>query len=129
MIIRSFPGPDRQAGLGTLGFLAILAVVAIAALAVMRILPMYLDYFSVVTSLEGLQEDPRTREMGPIEIRQAAAKRFDINNVSGLRAQDLKIKRDGSVTTVRAVYEVRRPLVANLDIVASFDKSVELDSR
>ena len=61
--------------------------------------------------------------------REAAAKRFDINNVSGLRAQDLKIKRDGSVTTVRAVYEVRRPLVANLDIVASFDKSVELDSR
>ncbi len=129
MIMEQPASTTHQTGLGTLGFLLILVFVAITALAAMRILPIYLDYFSVVTSLEGLREDPRTREMGPIEIRQAAGKRFDINNVSGLRAQDLKIKRDSSTTTVRAVYEVRRPLVANLDIVANFDKSVELYSR
>ena len=58
-------------------------------------------------------------------LRQALFKRFNIGYVDSVKAEHIKISKDRGVV-VQVTYEVRRPLMYNIDFVASFDKSVDL---
>ena len=50
---------------------------------------------------------------------------LDIGYSDNIKESNIKIKR-GSSTLVRIVYEVRTPILGNLDVIAKFDKQVAL---
>lgn len=119
----------RQGGISLSALLGALVIFAVVALGVMRILPVYLEHFAVRSSLQGVLNDPDSRTMSPLQLRKAVGSHFNVNNVRHLSPEDLKIRRDRNQTLIQADYEIRRPLVANLDIVAHFDETVVIDSR
>jgi hypothetical protein len=43
-----------------------------------------------------------------------------------VKKEHVKVERQGSTTIVRVSYEVRIPLMGNLDAIVSFDDTVEL---
>lgn len=118
-----------QRGIGGLAFLVILILIGVVAVMGMRIAPMYVEHFTVHSTLEGLKDDPDVKQMSPVEIRQGIERRFDINNITAVRKKDLKIRREKNTTIIEVAYEVRKPLVGNLDVVGNFSERVELPSQ
>lgn len=118
-----------QRGVGGLFFLLILILIGVVAVMGMRIVPMYVEHFTVRSTLEGLKDDPEVRQMGPAEIRQSIERRFDINNITAVGKKDLKIRQERNATIIEVAYEVRKPLVGNLDVVGNFSERVELPSQ
>lgn len=116
----------QQRGLTLIGFLLVLAVVGIFAYVGMRLFPIYSEYYSVVSAIKGVASEPGVAKMDPSRVRDLLEKRFYISYVENVKKQDVRIARDDSGYKLNVSYEVRRPLIYNLEVVAHFDKTVEL---
>lgn len=116
----------RQAGLSFFGFIGFLLIAGFLAFLAMRLFPVYSEYYNVSTSLKGLAADPEAAGKDAGQIKKMLAKRFEISYVENVKADNIKVSREGADTEVTVSYEVRRPLAYNLDYVASFEKSVTL---
>ncbi|MEE8342552.1 MAG: DUF4845 domain-containing protein [Gammaproteobacteria bacterium] len=120
---------DKQRGMTTIGWLIVLFLVGFFALVLVRLAPAYLEYFSVASTLEALKKEPFIAGMSTPEIREKISRRFDVNDIDTLKHTDVRIERRGGRLLITAEYEVRSPLVANVDVVTSFLKQVEIPLR
>jgi Tfp pilus assembly major pilin PilA len=118
-------GKSRQGGLTLLGFIMVLAVLGIFAFVGMKLFPVYVEYYSVVTDMKGIQAEPGVSAMSPTKIKDLLFRRFYVSYVESVKKENVTVTRQNGYN-LRVQYEVRRPLVYNLDFVAKFDKSVEL---
>jgi hypothetical protein len=119
----------RQRGITLLGFIVVLAVVGFFAFLIMRLSPVYMEYHSVYTAMKGLQGEPGVGQMTPEKIRDLLNRRFYISYVESVKPNHIKITRAGTGYNLTIKYEVRKPLLYNLDFVAMFDKTVELQRQ
>ena len=119
-------GRHRQQGLTGLGWLIILFVVGFFTLAGIKLTPIYVQNFSVKSSLESLKKEAHLTQKSKQEILTLLMKRLDINDVTHVTRKDIVIEERNGVLTVGAKYEVRERLVGNLDIVANFDNRIEV---
>ena len=115
----------KQQGLTLLGFLMVLGVVGVFAFVGLKLFPVYSEYYSVVSDMKGVQSEPGVAQMSPVEVRDKLFRRFYISYVTSVKAQNVKITRNNGYN-LNVNYEVRKPLIYNLDFVAKFDKTVEL---
>lgn len=118
-------GKTSQRGLTLLGFLMVLAVVGFFAFIAMKLFPVYSEYYAVAQSMEAVQMEPGVATMPPERIRILLDKRFNIGYVESVKPEHITIKREKGYN-LRIAYEVRRPLMYNIDFVAKFDKTVDL---
>lgn len=115
----------RQRGLTLIGFVIVLAVVGFFAYIGMQLFPVYGEYYSVVSAMKGVQSEPGVATMSPERIKDLLFRRFYISYVESVKPENVRVSRkEGYTLTVK--YEVRRPLIYNIDFVASFDKTVDL---
>ena len=119
----------KQSGMTTIGWLIVLLLVAFFALAVVRLAPGYMEYFSVASTLDGIKGDPANGGKPVEEIRTLISRRFDMNDVKTIKAANVKIVSNGGKVVITADYEVREPLIANVDVVSHFHKQVEMPAR
>lgn len=118
-------GTSRQRGLSLIGFLIVVLLVGVFALVAMRLFPIYSEYYNVVGSMESLKSQPGVATKSPDEIKNLFFRRLYVNYVENVERKNVLVSRDGGLH-IRVKYEVRRPMVGNLDVVASFDKTVHL---
>ena len=119
----------KQGGLSLLGFLVVLAVVGFAAYVGMKLFPMYQEYYSVQSAMKGLANEPGVADMDPAKIQDLFFRRLYINYSENVKPQNVKFERTEGGWKMRVNYEVRRPLVGNLDVVGRFDSTQELTRR
>ena len=119
----------KQRGVSFIGFLVVLAVVGFAAFVGMKLFPMYQEFYAVKAAAKGLAEQPGVADMDPAKIRDLLARRFDIGYVSTVKGENIKIERIEGGWNLSINYEVRKPLVYNLDVVGKFDVSQDLTRR
>jgi len=116
---------SKQGGASFLSWILIAAMVSALGLIAARVAPAYVDYRTIITLIESLPRD-QVRTMSKAEIREALHKRFLINNIRDLDVNqivDIDHKRDHTVLSLR--YEVRQPLIYNISVVVSFDRSFD----
>ena len=111
----------RERGMTTLGLLTLVAFVGLFVYAGIRLVPVYLEYFSVVKALEGLKGDA---DGGPPQMRIALEKRFDIEDIKSLDWKSVEITKDGPNWSVHAAYDAETSFVGNIGFVVHFDKTV-----
>jgi hypothetical protein len=116
----------RQRGISLIGGLLTLISICFVALLVLRIVPIYMSYFTVQSALDGLKKEPHTSQMIVTDIYNTLQKRFDISYVTVVQAKQVKIRQQGKDRVLSLTYEDRRPLLGNLDVVATFDINVVL---
>ena len=116
----------KQGGLSLLGFLVVLAVVGFAAYVGMKLFPMYQEYYSVQSAMKGLANEPGVADMDPAKVQDLFFRRLYINYSENVKPQNVKFERTEGGWKMRVNYEVRRPLVGNLDVVGRFDSTQEL---
>ena len=119
----------RQRGMTPIGWILVFLLIAFFALIALKLIPIYLESFSVATVISDLKNEPGISTMSPGEITNTITKRFTINNVYNVTADDVYVERLAGTMTISAEYEVRKPMLGNVDIVVSFNKSIEVDAR
>lgn len=119
----------RQRGITLIGFLIVLSVAGFFIYIGMKLLPVYSEYYSVVSAMKGVAEEPGIANRDPGAIRELFRRRFEIGYVESVRPENIRILRDGTGPRLEVTYEVRRPLMFNLDFVAKFEKTVDMGGR
>ena len=114
----------QQKGVTAIGWLIILGLIGFFVLLTLKMLPSYLEYYKVSSTLETMTKDSGFEN--PAAIRNIADRRFDISYVKTISPKDLKIKTYGQYYLVTAKYESRVPLFLNVSVIMDFDKQVKV---
>ena len=59
-------------------------------------------------------------------MQRALERHFNISYIEVIKAKDVRVKKKDGRLVVELVYDDRRPLIANLDVVAKFNESYTL---
>jgi len=87
-----------------------------------------MEHYNVSTSLKSLQsEGGGVQEEGNVKTR--LLRRFEINDVSHAGRKNIAVTREGNKKVVTVQYEVRKPFLANIDLVVSFSDSISLTAH
>ena len=118
--------PKRQRGLTAISWILIIAIAVFLSMIGLKLVPIYLEHYSIQTLLRQLPEEPFIGEKGPAEIRKSLIARLKINSVYDFNPNNIVIKKGLNTYLVDVSYEVREPVLANVDIVVSFSNQVEI---
>ncbi|MCK0152765.1 DUF4845 domain-containing protein [Alcanivorax sp. S6407] len=121
--------PSRQRGLSLISWMVVLIVVVILGTAAFRMVPAYMEYNTVATTLRTTLQDNKAAMMSPNEIRAAIAKRFLVNQVKVITPDDVVIVKEGPVVKASIDYEVREPMFYNVSIIMTFKEEFSKDVR
>lgn len=114
-----------QHGITLIGFIVVLAVVGFFAYVGMQLFPMYTEFHAVKAAMTKVQLTPGSSQMSIEQIWRILDANFYTSYVDSVKRTHVTLdKKNGSWLRIR--YEVRKPLVYNLDVVAKFEHSVEL---
>ncbi|MBS3745121.1 MAG: DUF4845 domain-containing protein [Wenzhouxiangellaceae bacterium] len=117
---------SKQRGMTLIGFLFVLAAALFVAYIAMKLVPIYLNHYSVVTSMKSLAEEPDVANMSEGRIRDLLSRKFTTSYVKHVTARDIEVVRSTGIEIV-AEYEVREDLIGNLDAVVSFKRVQSLN--
>jgi hypothetical protein len=115
-----------QGGMTAIGWLLVLGLIAFFALIALRMIPLYLEYAKVASVFEGLANEPGISQQSRTDIIGLITKRFQINDVNNVDPRITKVVKERGKTVISIGYERRQHLIANVDVVAKFDKQIEV---
>jgi hypothetical protein len=118
-------GRTKQQGLTLIGFVMVLLVIGFFAFLGIKLFPVYSEYYSVVSDMKGIQSEPGIASQSPEVVKDKLFRRFYISYVTSVKNEHVKVTRQNGYN-LSVKYEVRKPLVYNLDFVAKFEKTVDL---
>jgi Tfp pilus assembly major pilin PilA len=119
-------GADRQRGMTVIGMLLLIIVIAFIALIGMKVVPMYIQYYSIKSTVESIRKEPQLAQMSAQDIHNGIQKRFDIGYVENIKASDLKVRNDRSGRVIDLVYQDERELFYKLFVVLKVNESIPL---
>lgn len=118
---------NKQGGMTFLGFLIVLSIVVFVVIIGMKLFPVYQEYYSVVGAMNNVASQPGVVNQTPAQIKIMLDKRLYTSYVETVTQKDMKVTRTKNGLELNVAYEVRKPLIGNLDFIATFDKTVELN--
>ena len=124
--MKTFTAPNKQKGLSMLSGLIIIGVAVFFVVLGMKLVPSYIEYYSVKTVLRSLEQDRQAAQRSGKQIRDTIIKRLKINGVYEFDRKNIEIKKEKNHTRVSVVYEVRKNMVGNIDVVMHFEDQVDL---
>ena len=118
----------KQKGMSLVGFLIVLAMVVFFAYLGMRVTPIYLEFYSVKNAMNGVANEPGSANFSPFDIKDKMLSRLYVSYTDGnVGVEDIKVVRNNGVF-LQVNYEVRKPVMGNLDVIATFDERVRLSN-
>ncbi|TDR39389.1 uncharacterized protein DUF4845 [Tahibacter aquaticus] len=119
---------QSQRGLTLIGFVVVLCVVGFFAYCAMKLVPVYSEYMGVVKSMEQLAKEPGIGSRDVSEIRATLGLKFNVQYVDDttIPPANIQVKKTGGATSVRVFYDKRVKFISNIDLLVSFDKTVNL---
>ena len=118
-----------QSGITLIGFILVLAVVGIFVFLGMKVIPMYSEYYSVKSALKGLADEDGIANEDPAKIQDLFFRRLYISYSENVKPEHVKIKRIDNGWQMDVNYEVRKPMIYNLDVVGNFSATQNLTKR
>jgi Tfp pilus assembly protein PilE len=116
----------KQQGMTLIGFILVLAVVGVFAYMGMKLIPMYSEFYTVKQSLRGLANEPNITTQDAAKIKDLFFRRLYVSYAENVKPQNVKIARKDAGFVMTVDYEVRKPLIANIDVVGRFNAVQEL---
>ena len=116
----------RQEGMTLIGFLIVLSIVIFVAFMGMKIVPVYLDHYSVVQAMKGVQKEPGMAAKSTAKIKDSFFRRLYVSYVDGIEPSNVRVIRANG-KTLQVKYDVQKQMVGNIDLLIHFDDGVILD--
>ena len=110
----------KQSGMTLIGFILVLGVAGVFIYVGMKVVPMYSEHYSVKQGLKGLAQEPGVASLDANRIKDLFWRRMNVSYVESVKAENVKLQRKEAGWLMTVDYEVRRPLIANLDVVGKF---------
>ena len=118
----------KQRGITLIGFIFVLSFAIFISFIGMKIGPIYMEYYSVVSAMNGVASERGSANLSPFDIRVKVLNRLYVSySAENVKEKHIKLTRSNGVH-LRIAYEVRKPVIGNLDVVAMFDRSVRLSN-
>jgi hypothetical protein len=114
----------NERGATFLGMVVILLILGSALYAGIRLVPVYLEYTKVARALEQVRDEHSAIDTNPQMLRNSLERRWDVEDISSIGWQEVVIKKTNEGYDLTANYRAERPFVANLYLLAKFDKTV-----
>ena len=130
MRARQFIGRERgraQRGITVIGMLILIIAIAFVALIAMKVVPMYIQYYTIKSTVESIRKEPQLAQMSAQDIHNAIQKRFDIGYVDKIAARDLKLRNERNGRVLDLVYQDERELFYGLSVLLKVNESIPLN--
>ncbi len=114
----------KQTGMTTLTWLLVALVVGFFLICLVKIGPVYIESRTVKSIVQQAADEARSEGLGKAEIHDRITKKLLINTVSGMSMEDVEVRGTGEDMEIDANYEVRKPLLFNIDVVLKFDNMI-----
>ena len=118
-----------QSGLTLVSFVIVLGVIGLFAYIAMKLVPMYSEYYAVKQALKGLQQEPGIGNREPAKIQDLFFRRLYVSYAENVKPTDVTLERMDGGWLMSVDYEVRKPLIGNLDVVGKFSTSESLTNQ
>jgi hypothetical protein len=110
---------SKQLGISLKGAIFWMAILGFFGVMAAKLMPAYVEYFAVKKMLKSMEEAGDLK--GTVrDIRNSFDKRNAIEDVKGVRPDDLEVTKEGGETVVTANWSVRVPLVSNVSACLDF---------
>lgn len=120
----------NQKGMTLLSFIMILAVAAFFAFLGMRLFPVYSEYYSAVNDIKAVVQTTGADKEPVEKIKDHLYRRFQISYVDSIDLnKHVKVVKSNNSRILKLNYEVRRPLMYNLDFVAKFERDFPINGQ
>ena len=116
----------KQGGITLIGFVIVAAVVGFFIFIGIKLFPMYSEYYAVKKALAGMASEPGLAESSKEKIRDLFMRRLDMSYALNVKSDALKIESSDQGYMLKVDYELRKELIANLDVVGKFHAEQEL---
>lgn len=118
-----------QGGMTLIGFVIVLAVIGFFAYIGMKLVPMYSEFYAVKSALKGLKAEPGIANQAPAKIQDLFFRRLYISYSENVKPTNVTLERADGGWVMSVDYEVRKPLIGNLDVVGKFSTSESLTNN
>lgn len=124
----------KQQGWSLIGVMFITALVLFVSLLAIRFIPIYIEHYYVVSSLNSLKDDGNYDQAINAtsqrqKIRKSLIRRLDINSVRSVTNKDIFTSLARNGINVRIVYNANVIIFANIDATVHFDNQVVVPYR
>lgn len=116
----------KQQGMTLVSFVVVLAAVGFVLYLGMKLFPMYQEYYAVRTAMKSVANEPGSAGLDPSQLQDMLFKRLDISYSDSVKPENVSFERGDRGLKMHVAYEVRRPLVGNLDVVGKFEATQDL---
>lgn len=110
----------NQSGMTLISFVVVAAVVGFFLFIAMKLFPMYQEFFAVKSAMKGIATEMAGAKESPAQIKEKFFKRLYINYSNNVKPEHVRIENKGSGQTMYVNYEVRVPMLYNIDAVGKF---------
>ena len=119
--------PKKQMGVSGAGLMLLVVVFGSILTVGMKLVPLYLDHNTMSNILDKMALEDGMTAKSDDNIKKTIRSRFKMNNIRDFDVhENVKVNRTRNGVEVIMDYEIRMNLVKNLDMIAAFDKSIEL---
>jgi hypothetical protein len=116
---------ENQKGFVSLQVMYLILSLAFFLLCGFKIIPVYIDDNIVKSALTALGSDPQIDTLSSREIKIKMRKKLMLNNIRGEIPEAVKMVNSSKGKFVTVDYVVRIPVVANIDVVVSFQNHLD----
>ena len=117
---------QRQLGLGLWGWLFVLAVIGFVAMIVLKLVPIYLSEMSIERVVKSTAGDQGNAGLPLPELRKAMRTRWDVEGITTLDMNEIKLVKSGTGRALSYDYEARTELFYNISIVVHFENKFQM---
>ena len=115
---------SRQRGISSAGVLLIAVLLGLFFTVGLKVGPLYVDHNLITGLCQDLIDNGEANGMTVTEVRDRISSTLRINNVTDFDLNSIRTRKENGEAIITVGYEKRVPLIANLDIVATFDESL-----
>ena len=120
----------NQHGMTLISFILILALAVFFGLLAMRLFPVYSEYYSAVNDIKAVTQAAGAQNQSLPQLKDSLYRRFQISYVDNINIdKNVKLVNGPDGKVLELNYEVRKPLLYNLDFVAKFERSFPLSAQ
>jgi len=117
----------KQRGITAIGWVFLLVPLALMVYCAIRLTPIYLNYSKIVRSMDQIAaEESADGTPNVTTIKNAIAKRLDIESIEFPDTKDFVVRRDGQIWVIEVAYEETAPLFYNVSLLVTFKKAVKI---
>lgn len=116
---------EYQRGVSKSGLLLIAVLIGLFFTVGLKVGPLYIDHNLITDVCQELVDNGEASNMTLSDVRNRVSNTLRINNVVGFDLDDIRMRKENGNAVITIAYERRIPMIANLDVVAVFDTTIQ----